>query len=148
MRPLFKGAFYSFVPYEGAPIIQGRLLIKGAHYLRLYGKSDNQKCVYPFSVFRDAFQSLSCAPLSQKRSTSILRSQSRKILKPPRDDRLSWPALLRADNKELSRMVTGLNNTVKALNDYLVELLQERDVLHNQQDEMLENISELTDHLL
>ena len=101
-----------------------------------------------FSVFRDAFQSLSCAPLSQKRSTSILRSQSRKILKPPRDDRLSWPALLRADNKELSRMVTGLNNTVKALNDYLVELLQERDVLHNQQDEMLENISELTDHLL
>ena len=37
MRPLFKGAFYSFVPYEGAPIIQGRLLIKGAHYLRLYG---------------------------------------------------------------------------------------------------------------
>ena len=39
MRPLFKGAFYSFVPYGGAPIIQGRLLIKGAHYLRLYGNS-------------------------------------------------------------------------------------------------------------
>ena len=45
-------------------------------------------------------------------------------------------------------MVAGLNNTVKALNDYLVELLQERDVLLSQQDEMLENISELTDNLL
>ena len=64
------------------------------------------------------------------------------------DDRLSWPALLRADNKELARMVVGLNNTVKALNDYLMELLQERDVLNNQQDEMLEHISELTDCLL
>ena len=38
MRLLFKGAFYSFIPYKGAPIIQGRPLIKGAHYLRLYGK--------------------------------------------------------------------------------------------------------------
>ena len=64
------------------------------------------------------------------------------------NDRLSWPALLRADNKELARMVAGLNNTVKALNDYLMELLQDRDVLHSQQDEMLENISELTDSLL
>ena len=45
-------------------------------------------------------------------------------------------------------MVAGLNNTVKALNDYLMELLQDRDVLHSQQDEMLENISELTDSLL
>ena len=92
---------------------------------------------------------MSYTPLGQKRPNSILRkSQSRKILKPPRDDRLSWPALLRADNKELSRMVAGLNNTVQALNDYLVELLQERDVLLSQQDEMLENISELTDNLL
>ena len=33
MRPLFKGAFYSFLSYKGAPIIQGRPLIKGAHYL-------------------------------------------------------------------------------------------------------------------
>ena len=64
------------------------------------------------------------------------------------NDRLSWPALLRADNKELARMVTGLNNTVKALNDYLMELLQDRDALHSQQDEMLEHISELTDSLL
>ena len=64
------------------------------------------------------------------------------------NDRLSWPALLRADNKELARMVAGLNNTVKALNDYLMELLQDRDVLHSQQDEMLEHISELTDNLL
>ena len=45
-------------------------------------------------------------------------------------------------------MVAGLNNTVKALNDYLMELLQERDVLHSQQDEMLDHISELTDSLL
>ena len=45
-------------------------------------------------------------------------------------------------------MVTGLNNTVKALNDYLMERLQERDTLLSQQDEMLENISELTDSLL
>ena len=64
------------------------------------------------------------------------------------NDRLSWPALLRADNKELARMVAGLNNTVKALNDYLMELLQDRDVLHSQQDEMLEHVSELTDNLL
>lgn len=64
------------------------------------------------------------------------------------DDRLAWPALLRANNSELARMVTGLNNTVKALSDYLMELLQERDSLLNQQDEMLENISELTDDLL
>ena len=87
---------------------------------------------------------------NNNRDHFVKRQQSRsKMLKTPlRDDRLSWPALLRADNKELSRMVAGLNNTVKALNDYLVELLQERDVLLSQQDEMLENISELTDNLL
>ena len=104
---------------------------------------------------RDAFQSYT--PIvghkrnSNNRDHVYKRQQSRSriMLKTPiRDDRLSWPALLRADNKELSRMVAGLNNTVKALNDYLVELLQERDVLLNQQDEMLENISELTDNLL
>ena len=90
-----------------------------------------------------------------KRSYSLLRSvSSKRMLVPPppsrgsRDDRLAWPALLRANNSELARMVTGLNNTVKALNDYLMELLQERDFLLNQQDEMLENISELTDNLL
>ena len=33
-------------------------------------------------------------------------------------------------------MVNGLNNTVEALNDYLVELLQERDVLLGQQVDM------------
>ena len=33
-------------------------------------------------------------------------------------------------------MVNGLNNTVEALNDYLVELLQERDVLLSQQVDM------------
>lgn len=104
-----------------------------------------------FFIFSDTFQSLCFTPVGQKRSKhSLLRSTSSKriFLKPPRDDRLSWPALLRADNKELARMVAGLNNTVKALNDYLMELLQERDVLHSQQDDMLEHISELTDNLL
>ena len=102
---------------------------------------------------RDAFQSYTPI-VGHKRNSNrdhfVKRQQSRsKMLKTPiRDDRLSWPALLRADNKELSRMVAGLNNTVKALNDYLVELLQERDVLLSQQDDMLENISELTDNLL
>ena len=92
--------------------------------------------------------------MGQKRSiqahsgggSGLLRSYSKRMVL--LDDRLSWPALLRADNKELARMVVGLNNTVKALNDYLMELLQERDVLNSQQDEMLEHISELTDCLL
>ena len=111
---------------------------------------------------RDTFQSLSytfagagaaTVSVGQKRSIQphsggggLLRSYSKRMVL--LDDRLSWPALLRADNKELARMVVGLNNTVKALNDYLMELLQERDVLNNQQDEMLEHISELTDCLL
>lgn len=64
------------------------------------------------------------------------------------DERLSWSALVAADTKELSRMVAGLTNTAKALNDYLMELLQERDGLQSQQDDMLEHISELTDTLL
>ncbi len=37
---------------------------------------------------------------------------------------------------------------MRALNDYLVELLQERDDLLGQQDNMLDEISELTDNLL
>ena len=104
----------------------------------------------------NTFQSLSytipaatSVSIGQKRSSqasSQLRSPSSKRM--VLNDRLSWPALLRADNKELARMVTGLNNTVKALNDYLMELLQDRDALHSQQDEMLEHISELTDSLL
>ena len=70
------------------------------------------------------------------------------LVQPRRDDRLAWPALLRSDCPDLKRMVTGLSNSVKALSDYLMELLQERDTLLNKQDEMLENISELTDTLL
>ena len=70
------------------------------------------------------------------------------LTQPRSDDRLAWPALLRADCPDLRRMVTGLSNSVKALNDYLMELLQERDSLLHQQDDMLENISELTDSLL
>ena len=111
---------------------------------------------YFLKSYRETFQSLSytiptatLVSIGQKRSsqpTSELRSPSSKRM--VLNDRLSWPALLRADNKELARMVAGLNNTVKALNDYLMELLQDRDVLHSQQDEMLEHISELTDNLL
>ena len=111
-------------------------------------------------IYRDTFQSLSytipastTVSIGQKRSNQhhsqlvhVTSTSSKRIVLS--DDRLSWPALLRADNKELGRMVAGLNNTVKALNDYLMELLQERDVLHSQQDEMLEHISELTDSLL
>ena len=116
-----------------------------------FKKKNHQFIFFFFFNFRDAFQSLSVTS-SSKRSYSLLRSvSSKRILAPSagaRNDRLAWPALLGANNSELARMVTGLNNTVKALNDYLMELLQERDTLLSQQDEMLENISELTDSLL
>ena len=62
--------------------------------------------------------------------------------------RLSWPTLLRTEPAELRRIVSGLGNTVKALNDYLMDLLEERDELLGQHDNMLEEISELTDNLL
>jgi len=64
------------------------------------------------------------------------------------DERLSWPVLLRTDANELQRTVRGLSNAVAALNDYLVDQLQERDSLLSSQDDMLEEISELTDNLL
>ncbi len=93
------------------------------------------------------------------------------------EGRLSWQELLRQDPAELRRIVAGVGNTVsevplsakgrraatfnsplpppprrllqvRALNDYLVELLQERDDLLGQQDDMLEEISELTDSFL
>ena len=122
-----------------------------------YVKKRTLPCIIHFpQLYRDTFQSLcytipttTSVSIGQKRSSqpaSQLRSTSSKRM--VLNDRLSWPALLRADNKELARMVAGLNNTVKALNDYLMELLQDRDVLHSQQDEMLEHISELTDSLL
>jgi hypothetical protein len=41
-----------------------------------------------------------------------------------------------------------LGNTVKALNDYLMELLVERDDLLGRQDEMLEDISEISDKII
>jgi hypothetical protein len=44
--------------------------------------------------------------------------------------------------------VRGLGNTVKALNDYLMELLVERDDLLGRQDEMLEDISEISDKII
>ena len=62
--------------------------------------------------------------------------------------RLSWQMLLSKDNAELKRTVGGLSNTVKALNDFLMDMLVERDSLLMKQDEMLEQISELTDNLL
>ncbi len=64
------------------------------------------------------------------------------------EGRLSWQTLLSTDFSELRRTVRGLGNAIKALNDYLVELLVERDGLLGQQDDMLEEISELTDSLL
>lgn len=64
------------------------------------------------------------------------------------DDRLSWPKLLCTEPGELKRIVVGMSNTVKALNDYLVDLLVERDELLATQDNLLEEISELTDNLL
>lgn len=63
-------------------------------------------------------------------------------------DRLKWKALISAGNEELSQIVSGLSNTAQALNEYLVDLLLERDGLLNKQDDMLEKISELADELL
>ena len=63
-------------------------------------------------------------------------------------DRLKWKALISAGNEELSRIVSGLSNTAQALNEYLVDMLLEKDGLLNRQDEMLEKISELADELL
>ncbi len=62
--------------------------------------------------------------------------------------RLSWQTLLKQDSAELKRTVRGLSNAVKALNEFLVDMLVERDSLLMKQDEMLEEISELTDNLL
>ena len=56
MRPLFKGAFYSFLSYKGAPIIQGRPLIKGAHYLRLYGTYCFLIFIFKSTYFKGRFE--------------------------------------------------------------------------------------------
>ena len=63
-------------------------------------------------------------------------------------ERLKWKSLISASNEELSQIVSGLSNTGQALNEYLVDLLLEKDGLLNKQDEMLEKISELADELL
>jgi len=63
-------------------------------------------------------------------------------------DRKRWQALINADVEELRKMVEGLGNTAQALNEYLVNLLVERDDLLSKQDDMLEEISELADTLL
>ena len=63
-------------------------------------------------------------------------------------NRLSWQNLVRSSNTDLRRMVGGLENSAKVLNDYLVDLLLEKDDLLQDQDEMLEEISEIADLLL
>ena len=81
-------------------------------------------------IYRDTFQSLSytipaatTVSIGQKRSNQhhsqlvqVTSTSSKRIVLS--DDRLSWPALLRADNKELGRMVAGLNNTVASSEQY------------------------------
>jgi hypothetical protein len=62
--------------------------------------------------------------------------------------RLSWQKLVQSSAADLTRMVAGLENTAKVLNDYLMDVLLEKDELINKQDEMLEEISELADYLL
>ena len=67
---------------------------------------------------------------------------------PPTVNRLSWQNLVRSSHEDLRRMVGGLENSAKVLNDYLVDLLLEKDDLLQDQDEMLEEISEIADLLL
>ena len=74
--------------------------------------------------------------------------QERRQLRDQQAVKLSLPALVRTSHADLHRMVGGLKNTVTALNEYLVDLLLERDDLLGHQDELLEEISEATDALL
>lgn len=71
-----------------------------------------------------------------------------KPVKPIGVGNISLRSLVRTDAAELRRIVRGLGNTARALNDYLMELLVERDELRGRQDDMLEEISELTDKML
>ena len=83
---------------------------------------------------------------SLKHKSSHPQSTTGSIVKP--SDRLKWNALISSKNEELAQMVSGLSNTAQALNEYLVDMLLEKDGLLNKQDEMLERISELADELL
>ena len=91
----------------------------------------------------------SCSVLNNrniKHKTSHPQSTTGSLVRP--SDRLKWKALISAGNEELNRIVSGLGNTAQALNEYLVDLLLEKDGLLNKQDDMLERISELADELL
>ena len=83
---------------------------------------------------------------SVKHKSSHPQSTTGSIVKP--SDRLKWNALISSKNEELAQIVSGLSNTAQALNEYLVDMLLEKDGLVNKQDEMLEKISELADELL
>ena len=83
---------------------------------------------------------------SVKHKSSHPQSTTGSIVKP--SDRLKWNALISSKNEELAQIVSGLSNTAQALNEYLVDMLLEKDGLLNKQDEMLERISELADELL
>ena len=48
---------------------------------------------------------------------------------PPSVNRLSWQTLIRSSTSDLKRMVGGLENTAKVLNEYLVDLLLEKNDL-------------------
>ena len=74
------------------------------------------------------------------------QSTTGSVVKP--SDRLKWKSLISAGNEELIQIVSGLSNTTQALNEYLVDLLLEREELLNNQNEMLEKISDLADELL
>ena len=78
----------------------------------------------------------------------LLQAERNSHVKRIGDGRPTWQMLLSTELVELRRTVSGIGNTVKALNDYLMDLLLERDELLGQQDHMLEEISELTDSLL
>eukprot|EP00096_Caligus_rogercresseyi_P002239 TRINITY_DN14316_c0_g1_i1.p1 TRINITY_DN14316_c0_g1~~TRINITY_DN14316_c0_g1_i1.p1 ORF type:complete len:270 (+),score=80.92 TRINITY_DN14316_c0_g1_i1:192-1001(+) len=64
------------------------------------------------------------------------------------DIRIPWQTLISSDSNELKRIVNGLSNSAQALNEYLMELLIEREDLTAKQDSMLEEIGELTDDLV
>lgn len=135
-----------FQDSEEVSFKKAKLLTKA--YYQLLRTNNSDVVAASETSKRDAFQSLAFTPgvFRKQKSTSALLSKP--IRMSPRDDRLSWPALLRANNTDLGRMAAGLSNTVAALNEYLVDLLLERDEMLSQQDDMLEQISELTDSLL
>ena len=81
-----------------------------------------------------------------KHKSSHPQSTTGSIVKP--SDRLKWNSLISSGNEELTQIVSGLGNTAAALNEYLVDMLLEKDELLNKQDLMLEKISELADELL